>query len=126
MSWIGKLKILGFTFTGTTIGLPATKFKLNGTQVLTTQQTATADASAATASNPAAPTAYSAHAAGAVPVTSNAATDLDTTAAALATLVTEVGTYETAISALIVDVASIRTQLNALLAKLRTHGIIAS
>jgi len=37
----------------------------------------------------AAPTAYSAHASGATPVTSNAATDLDTTAAALATAVTE-------------------------------------
>lgn len=37
-------------------------------------------------------TAYSAHASGAVAVTSNAATDLDTTAAALATLVTEVTT----------------------------------
>lgn len=62
----------------------------------------------ATATNPAAPTAYSAHASGAVPVTSNAATDLDTTAAALATLRGEVATYETAISALILDVDALR------------------
>jgi hypothetical protein len=59
-----------------------------------------------------APTAYSAHASGAVTVTSNAATDLDTTAAALATLVTEV--------------TAIEDKLNALLAKLRTAGIISS
>lgn len=98
----------------------------NGNQVLGVQQTAEADAAAATASNPAAPTAYSAHTSGATPVTSNAATDLDTTAAALATLVTEVTTYETAISALIVDVAALRTTVNNLLAKLRTHGIIAT
>ena len=58
----------------------------------------------------AAPSAYSAHAAGAVAVTSNAATDLDTTAAAVATLVTEV--------------TAIENKLNALLAKLRTAGII--
>jgi len=77
---------------------------LGGTQVLSSQEAAEADV--------AAPTAYTAHASGATAVTSNAATDLDTTAAALATLVTEV--------------TAIEDKLNALLAKLRTHGIIAS
>jgi hypothetical protein len=43
----------------------------------------------------AAPTAYTAHASGSVPVVSNAATDLDTTAAALETLVTEVTSLRT-------------------------------
>jgi hypothetical protein len=97
---------------------------IDGTQVVSAQQAAVADAAAATATNPAAPTAYTAHASGAVAVTSNAATDLDTTAAALKTLRDEVASYETTISALIVDVASIRTQLNSALAKLRTHGLI--
>lgn len=84
--------------------------------------TATAPASA-TATNPTAPAAYSAHAAGSVPVTSNAATDLDTTAAALAALRAEVATYETAISALVVDSADLRTKLAAVvvdLAAIRT------
>lgn len=56
-------------------------------------------------------TAYTAHASGAVAVTSNAATDLDTTAAALATLVTEV--------------ATMRTKLNSVLAALESHGLTA-
>lgn len=115
----------GDTFTGD-INLSASVLKVDGTQVITAQQAAVADASAATATNPAAPTAYTAHSSGAVAVTSNAATDLDTTAAALQTLVSEVTTYEIAISALIVDVASIRTQLNAALQELRDHGIIAT
>jgi hypothetical protein len=58
----------------------------------------------------AAPTAYTAHAAGAVAVTSNAATDLDTTAAALATLVTEVATMV--------------TKMNAILDVLEAHGLM--
>ncbi len=78
--------------------------KLGGTQVLTSQQAAEADASA--------PTSYTPHASGATTVTSNAATDLDTTAAALDTLVTEVG--------------NLTTKVNNILAKLRTHGIIAT
>lgn len=85
-----------------------------------------------TATNPAAPTAYSAHASGAVPVVSNAANDLDTTAAALATLRGEVATYETAISALVVDVAALTAAVrevaadnNALKALLRLGNVIA-
>ena len=114
-------------------------------RIMQEQGAATTDATgadavdpAATAVNPAAPTAYAAHSSGGVTVTSTANTDLDTTAAALATLVTEVTTYETAISALIIDVAAIRTQftalladvedirtqLNALFAQLRTEGTI--
>jgi len=73
---------------------------------------------ALTATNPAAPTAYSAHASGSTPVTSNAATDLDTTAAALATLRGEVATYETAISALIVDVAAQKAEQDKLVTDL--------
>src|SRR5688572_2873213 len=48
----------------------------------------------------AAPTAYSAHASGAVAVTSNAATDLDTTAAALETLRDEVALIVTDLAAI--------------------------
>lgn len=85
-----------------------------------------ADANAATAVNPAAPTAYTPHASGATTVTSNAATDLDTTAAALDTLVDEVTTYEIAISALIVDVEDIRAKFNTLLNELESAGILRS
>ena len=98
---------------------------VNDKVVVSTQQTNVIDVAAATASNPTAPTAYSAHTSGSTPVTSNAATDLDTTAAALATLVTEVTTYETAISALIVDVALMRTAINAILDVLEAHGLMA-
>ena len=73
-----------------------------------------AAAAAATATNPAAVTEYTAHAAGATAVTSNAATDLDTTAAALNTLVDECQVLEIALSAVIVDVADIRTNFNLL------------
>lgn len=41
---------------------------------------------------------YTAHASGATPVTSNAATDLDTTAAALATLMLEVAVLQTQVN----------------------------
>lgn len=90
------------------------------------QAAAVTDAAAATASNPAAPTGYTPHASGAVAVTSNAATDLDTTAAALDTLVDEVAVVETAVSAAIVDSADIRTQFNDLLDKLRTAELLAT
>ena len=73
-------------------------------QVLSAQATAEAD--------PAAITNYVAHGSGAVTVTSNAATDLDTTAAALATLENEV--------------TGLRATITSLLAKLRTHGLIAT
>lgn len=114
-----------WTFTGT-INFDGTALQIDGTQVLTSQQTAVANAAAATATNPSAPTPYTPHSSGGVTVTSDSATDLDTVAAALDTLVDEVTTYETAISALIVDVEDIRTQLNDLLGKLRTHGVIAT
>lgn len=76
----------------------------NGVQVLGVQQ--------ATEADPGAITAYTAHASGATTVTSNAATDLDTTAAALATLEDEV--------------TALRATVVSLLAKLETHGILAS
>ncbi len=66
----------------------------SGNQLLGAQQAAEANA-----------TAYTAHASGGTTVTSNAATDLDTTAA---------------------QVAILTTTLNSLLVKLRTHGIIAT
>ena len=49
------------------------------------------------------PTAYSAHASGSTPVTSNAATDLDTTAAALATLRNEVAALVVIVNALLAE-----------------------
>ena len=67
---------------------------------------------AANVADASAPTAYSAHASGATAVTSNAATDLDTTAAALATLRGEV--------------ATLTTKFNAVLASLEAAGFMAS
>lgn len=72
-----------------------------------------AAAASPTTSGTAAPTAYSAHASGAVAVTSNAATDLDTTAAALATLVTEVTAYENELSDVVTDIAALKTAIDA-------------
>lgn len=58
-----------------------------------------------------APTNYAAHASGAVAVVSNAATDLDTTAAALDTL-------EDELTVLV-------TRFNSLIERLEAHGLIA-
>jgi len=82
----------------------ALTMELNGVQVLAEQ--------AATITSIATVTAYTATTAGATAVTSANATDLDTTSAALKVLRDEVTTMA--------------TQLNDLLAKLRTHGIIAT
>ena len=112
------------THTGTTAGF----FNITPTTRPSafTQTYSTADKTHAnpTATNPAAPTAYSAHASGATPVLSNAATDLDTTAAALATLRGEVATYETAISALIVDVADVKSLVNSVIDDLQSLGLL--
>ena len=54
-------------------------------------------------SNAATPTAYSAHASGSTPVTSNAATDLDTTAAALETLRDEVAALTVIVNAILAE-----------------------
>jgi len=78
--------------------------RISGIQVLKAQQLAEVD--------PGAITNYTAHASGGVAVTSNAATDLDTTAAALALLENEV--------------TALRASYISLLAKLRTHGMIAT
>lgn len=75
----------------------------------------TASAAALTAANPAAVTEYTPHASGAVPVTSNAATDLDTTAAALNTLVDETQALETEVSALVADGVTQKAVLDALI-----------
>ena len=56
-------------------------------------------------------TAYVAHASGAVAVVSNAGTDLDTTAAALATLENEVTLMQVAV--------------NAIIERLEAHGLLA-
>lgn len=61
--------------------------------------------------DPGAITAYTAHASGGVTVTSNAATDLDTTAAALATLEDEV--------------TAMRVTVVAILDILEAHGLMA-
>lgn len=108
------------TFSGATvfsqdINLDGAAVKISSTQVVGSQQAAVADVSAATASSQS----YTPHASGAVTVTSNAATDLDTTAAALDSLVDE---FNLALA----DIADMRTKLNSLLAKLRTHGLIAT
>lgn len=79
------------------------QISVSGTVVTATQGVNIADA--------AAPTAYAAHASGAVAVVSNAATDLDTTAAALATLVTETTT--------------LTTKVNSVITALETAGILA-
>ena len=106
---------------------------------VTAAAAATYAAPAVTAANPTAPTAYAAHASGGTTVTSNAATDLDTTAAALATLVTEVTAYEVDIGQIIVDnaatlvelddladdVALLRTAVNALIDRMEAHGFVA-
>ena len=90
------------------------------------QGAAVTDAAVATAVNPTAPVAFTVPlVAQAVPVVSEAATDLDTVAAALKVLHTETTSYEVAISALIVDVADIRAQLNALITSLEGSGAIA-
>lgn len=112
--------------TGTKIGTAVTQ-KLgfyNVTPVVQPAAAGQADQGAMTAVNPAAPTAYTAHAAGAVAVTSAAATDLDTTAAALKTLRDEVATYEIAISALIVDVTALDTLLTEIRTALVNTGIM--
>lgn len=98
--------------------------KVDGVQVVGSQQAAIADVAAATASNPSPPGGFSAPASGAVTVTSSAATDLTTTAQRLETLITSITAYELIISALVVDVEEVRTKLNSLLAELRTHGLI--
>ena len=86
---------------------------------------AVTDAAAATAVNPTAPVAFTVPlVAQAVPVVSEAATDLDTVAAALKVLHTETTSYEVAISAVIVDVADIRTQLNALITALENAKLV--
>ena len=97
----------------------------NGNVVQAAQQSNIADPAAITATNPDAPTAYTAHSSGSTPVTSDAATDLDTTAAALETLRDEVATYETAISALVADVTELRTAIVAIIAALEAHGLTA-
>lgn len=56
-----------------------------------------------TATTPAAITNYTAHTSGSTPVTSNAATDLDTTAAALATLENEVTALRATVAACVTD-----------------------
>ncbi len=127
MSLSGRLLKIGINIYGGIVDFTnSTSFQLGGVQVIGKQQAAIVDVSASTTVAQLPPATYTPHIAGATAVTSNAATDLDTTAAALATLQGEVAAYETAISALIADVAVIRVQTNDLLAKVRTHGIIAT
>ena len=114
------------TTTGTKVGT-AVGQKLgfwNVTPVIQPLSADQADQGAMTATDPSAPTAYTAHSSGGVTVTSTAATDLDTTAAALKTLRDEVATYETAISALVADVAALDTLLTAVRTALVDSGIM--
>ena len=77
---------------------------VNDKVVVSSQQANVADAGAITA--------YTPHASGGTTVTSNAATDLDTTAAALDTLVDEV--------------TVLRTKINDILDILENHGLMAA
>lgn len=86
-----------------------------------------------TATSPAAITAYTAHAAGAVPVTSNAATDLDTTAAGLATAVSELTALRATVDTVVTDlttsnqnVSDLAAKVNAILAALVAAGVISA
>ena len=77
---------------------------------------------ARTAANPGAITAYSAHASGAVTVTSNGATDLDTTAAALETLRDEVADIQTQLTAVKADSDNSSEQVNSLIDDSQAQG----
>ena len=91
-----------------------------------TQTYSTADRThaAPTAVNPAAITEYTPHGSGATAVTSNAGTDLDTTAAALNTLVDECQALETEVSALVIDVADVKQVVNAIIDDLQALGLV--
>lgn len=84
-----------------------------------------------TVTAPAAITAYTAHASGSTPVTSNAATDLDTTAAPLATAVSELTALRAKVNTIVTDVgtqndnqAKIAELVNELRAALVEKGLI--
>jgi len=95
-----------------------------GTAYTQTYTTATKTHSAPTAVNPAAVTEYTPHASGVTAVTSNAGTDLDTTAAALNTLVDECQVLETELSAAIVDIANVKQVVNSLIDDLQALGLV--
>ncbi len=73
-----------------------------------------------------APAAYSAHAAGAVAVTSNAATDLDTTAAAVANLRSVVATLVTDSTIQNQNISDLAQKVIEILARLVAAGVIAA
>ena len=95
-----------------------------GSAYTQTYSTASKTTANLTAANPAAVTEYTPHIAGATTVTSNAATDLDTTAAALNTLVDECQVLETEVSALVVDMANVKQNVNAIIDDLQTLGLV--
>ncbi len=98
----------------------------------------TAIAAALTATNPTAITEYTPHASGGTTVTSNGATDLDTTAAALNTLVDECQALEIIVSAdiadmvtqkaiidaVIVDLADLKQLVNSIIDDLQEKGLV--
>lgn len=87
-----------------------------------TQGAAVADPAAITATNPTAPTAYSAVTNMTDPVTK---AEGEAVSAALATLRGEVATYELAISALVTDLTEVRTAVVNLITSLENGDIIA-
>ena len=109
---------------GSTLGLYGVTPATRPTAYTQTYSTATKTHSNPTAANPAAITEYTPHASGAVPVVSAGATDLDTTAAALNTLVDECQALETEVSALVVDMANVKQVLNQVLDDLQTVGML--
>lgn len=111
-----------------TMGTTALTFNIFSplTSAAYTQTYSTADRTVAnpTAADPGAVTAYSAHAPGATPVTSNEATDLDTTAAALATLRGEVAAQRTEIVALVADNLDLRQAITAIIDDLQAARLL--
>lgn len=110
--------------TGTTAGFFNVTPTTRASAYTQTYATATKTHSNPTAANPAAITEYTPHASGAVPVVSAGATDLDTTAAALNTLVDECQALETEVSALVVDLANVKGVVNSIVDDLQAYGLM--
>jgi hypothetical protein len=113
-----------FQMNTTGIGLLGAAPVAQGSAYTQTFSTADKTHASPTAVNPAAVTEYTPHAAGATAVTSNAGTDLDTTAAALNTLVDECQVLETELSAVIVDLADVKALVNSVIDDLQALGLV--
>ena len=108
--------------------LDAEGLRVAGTAVLGAQAAAEADTAAATATAIAAavPAAAPAGGTGATAGAYDSAANRDSAITTINNLRTHAIEMDLDYEALLVDVAAIRTTLNSLLAKLRTHGVIAT